>query len=144
MTRGIDITAPVRPEMNVTPLVDVVLVLLIVFMVIAPRLQHDVPINLPQVVNPDPVSGAGSDALQVTISADGDVYIDRQRYDREQALDALQSAHARDPLRRMVIRADKRLNYREVRLLCAAAQKIGFPGVALMVNEHHSWPEAKS
>ena len=41
------------PDMNVTPLVDVVLVLLIIFMVVAPRLDQDVPVNLPGIFNPE-------------------------------------------------------------------------------------------
>jgi biopolymer transport protein ExbD len=41
--------APVQPDMNVTPLVDVVLVLLIIFMVVAPRLEQDVSVNLPSI-----------------------------------------------------------------------------------------------
>jgi biopolymer transport protein TolR len=132
-----DLTASVQPDMNVTPLVDVVLVLLIIFMVVAPRLEHDVPVNLPGVVNPDPVAAAGSDALKVTVAANGDVWIDGQRYDEGDAVAALQAAHAADPQRRLAIRGDERLTYGQVRAVCAEAQKIGFPGVALLVGERH-------
>ena len=50
---------------------------------------------------------------------------------------ALQSAHAADPQRRLAIRGDERLTYGQVRAVCAEAQKIGFPGVALLVGERH-------
>jgi biopolymer transport protein ExbD/biopolymer transport protein TolR len=132
-----DLTDSVRPDMNVTPLVDVVLVLLIIFMVVAPRLEHDVPVNLPGVVNPDPVAAAGSDALKLTVAATGELWIDGQRYDEDGALAALQAVHAADPQRRLAIRGDERLTYGQVRAVCAQAQKIGFPGVALLVGERH-------
>jgi biopolymer transport protein TolR len=132
-----DLTASVQPDMNVTPLVDVVLVLLIIFMVVAPRLEHDVPVNLPGVVNPDPVAAAGSDALKVTVAANGEVWIDGQRHDESGALAALQAVHAADPQRRLAIRGDERLTYGQVRAVCAQAEKIGFPGVALLVGERH-------
>ena len=137
MTGKTDLTASVQPDMNVTPLVDVVLVLLIIFMVVAPRLEHDVPVNLPGVVNPDPVAAAGEDALKVTVAATGEVWIDGQRYDESGALAALQAAHAADPQRRLAIRGDERLTYGQVRAVCAQAQRIGFPGVALLVGERH-------
>lgn len=141
----IEVTLAVQPEMNVTPLVDVVLVLLIIFMVVAPRLNHDVPVILPGVMNPDPVSGVGSDALQVSVTAAGVIYIDDQPHSRDEALAVLQTVHAADPLRRMAIRGDERITYGQVRALCAQAQKIGFPGVALMVSERHGpWSHDRS
>jgi len=132
-----DPTRPVQPDMNVTPLVDVVLVLLIIFMMVAPRLEHDVPVNLPGVMNPDPVPAAGKEALQVTVAATGEIWIDGQHYDPAAALDVLQAAHVADPERRLSIRGDERLTFGAVRALCAGAQKIGFPGVALLVGERH-------
>ena len=137
MTSRIDPTRPVQPDMNVTPLVDVVLVLLIIFMMVAPRLEHDVPVNLPGVTNPDPVAAAGKDALQVTVAASGDVWIDGQRYDTDGALAVLQAAHVADPQRRVSIRGDERLTFGAIRGVCAGAQRIGFPGVALLVGERH-------
>jgi biopolymer transport protein TolR len=137
VTSKADLTASVQPDMNVTPLVDVVLVLLIIFMVVAPRLEHDVPVNLPGVINPDPVAAAGDDALKVTVAEPGEVWIDGQRYDERGTLAALQAAHAADPQRRLAIRGDERLTYGQVRAVCAQAQKIGFPGVALLVGERH-------
>jgi biopolymer transport protein TolR len=132
-----DPSAPVQPDMNVTPLVDVVLVLLIIFVLVTPRLEHDVPVNLPGVVNPDPVAAAGNDALKVTVAATGELWIDGQRYDEGGALAALQAVHAADPQRRLAIRGDERLTYGQVRAVCAQARKIGFPGVALLVGERH-------
>jgi biopolymer transport protein ExbD/biopolymer transport protein TolR len=132
-----DLTATVQPVMNVTPLVDVVLVLLIIFMVVAPRLEHDVPIELPGVAHPDPVPAMGDDPLKVTVAATGDLWIDGTRYDEGGAIAVLQAAHEADPQRRLAVRGDERASYRQIRALCALAQKIGFPGVALLVGERH-------
>ena len=127
----------VRPEMNVTPLVDVVLVLLIIFMVVAPHLEQDVPVNVPGVVNTDPEGAAGEDPMKVSLSRAGELYIDGQMYDLGAAMEILQNGHAADPLRRLEVRADEDVTFGQVRTLCAEAQKIGFPGVALLVGERH-------
>ena len=127
----------VRPDINVTPLVDVVLVLLIIFMVVAPRLEQDVQVNLPGIFNPDPDVDAMTDALKVTVARSGEFFIDDQRYDLDGAIERLGSAHAADPLRRLILRADQDLPYGDVRELFARAQKVGFPGMALMVGEKH-------
>jgi len=126
-----------RPEMNVTPLVDVVLVLLIIFMVVAPRLEQDVQVNLPGIFNPDPEVDASAEPLKLTIVAAGEYYIGDQKYDLDGAVDALVTAHTADPLRRLVLRADMALHYGQMREIFARSQQVGFPGIALMVNERH-------
>ncbi len=144
--QGADIPS-VQADMNVTPLVDVVLVLLIIFMVVAPRLAHDVVVNLPGVVNTDPRSAAGSEPLKVTLARTGQLYVDGQEYDLDAAIGVMQMAHATDPLRRLVLRADESVTYGQVRAVCAKAEKIGFPGVALLVGERHRHegaPDAES
>jgi biopolymer transport protein TolR len=131
----------VRPEMNVTPLVDVVLVLLIIFMVVAPRLEQDVQVDLPGVFNPDPEVKA-VDPLKVTVAKAGEYYIDEKPYGLDDAIDRLSAEHATDPSRRLVLRADARLPYGQMRELFARAQKVGFPGIALMVGERHQTKES--
>jgi biopolymer transport protein ExbD/biopolymer transport protein TolR len=131
----------VRPDINVTPLVDVVLVLLIIFMVVAPRLEQDVQVNLPGIFNPDPDVDAMASALKVTVARSGEYFINNQHYDLEGAIEQLGAAHAADPLRRLILRADQDLEYGDVRELFARAQKVGFPGMALMVGEKHRHDE---
>jgi biopolymer transport protein ExbD len=131
----------VRPEINVTPLVDVVLVLLIIFMVVAPRLEQDVQVYLPGIYHPDPDVDALADAFKVTVARGGEYFIDNQRYDLDDAIEHLGDAHAAEPLRRLILRADADLPYGDVRELFARAQKVGFPGMALMVGEKHRHDE---
>jgi len=127
--------AETRPDMNVTPLVDVVLVLLIIFMVVAPRLEQDVQVELPSVFNPDPESEVTVGPLKVSVAKAGEYYIDDHRYDLDGAITALSDAHAAEPLRRLVLRGDAKLTYGQVRELFARSQQVGFPGIALMVGE---------
>jgi len=145
--RGPSATAPergrrrrcvIRPEMNVTPLVDVVLVLLIIFMVVAPRLEQDVHVDLPGIFNPDPASAQVSEPLVLTVDAHGAYYVGREPYGLDALLAVLSDAHAADPLRRIVVRADASLTFGRLRALLTQAQKSGFPGAALSVGEKHA------
>ncbi len=127
----------VEPDMNVTPLVDVVLVLLIIFMVVAPRMDQDVQVELPGVFNPDPDVKGAVDPLKVTVPKAGDYYVDDQRRDLDDTIQYLAAEHALDPYRRLVLRADARLTFGDVRPLLARTQEIGFPGMSLLVGERH-------
>jgi biopolymer transport protein ExbD len=128
--------------MNVTPLVDVVLVLLIIFMVVAPRLDQDVQVELPGIFNPDPEVEVSAEPLKVTVAKSGEYYIDDQKYDLDGAVGFLESEHAADPFRRLLLRADSGLTYGQVRDIFARSQKVGFPGIGLMVGERHRTAEA--
>ncbi len=127
----------VRPEMNVTPLVDVVLVLLIIFMVVAPRMEQDVQVDLPGIFNPDPEMETSVDPLKVTVARSGEYYINDQKFNLDDAIEVLSSEHAEEPLRRLVLRADAKLTYGHMREIFGRAQKVGFPGIALMVGERN-------
>jgi biopolymer transport protein TolR len=129
-------TPEVRPDINVTPLVDIVLVLLIICMVVAPRLDQDVPVELPGVFNPDP-EVQRSEPLKLTVARAGAYYIDDRLYDLESAIHLLNREHANDPLRQLVLRADSKLTYGQVREVLARTRQIGFPGLSLLVSERH-------
>jgi biopolymer transport protein ExbD/biopolymer transport protein TolR len=123
--------------MNVTPLVDVVLVLLIIFMVVAPQLERDVQVELPGIFNPDPETKTDVDPLKVSVAKRGEYYIDQEKLDLDAAVERLGAEHANDPTRRLVLRADEKLHYGDVREILARAQSVGFPGLAFMVGEKH-------
>jgi biopolymer transport protein ExbD/biopolymer transport protein TolR len=135
-------TDAVRPDINVTPLVDVVLVLLIIFMVVAPRMDQDVPVDLPGIFNPDPEVETAMDPVKLSVAKAGEYFIDEQQYDLEGAIAALAAEHATEPLRRLVLRADAKLTYKDVREILARSQQVGFPGMSLMVGERHRTPPA--
>jgi biopolymer transport protein ExbD/biopolymer transport protein TolR len=127
----------VAPDINVTPLVDVVLVLLIIFMVVAPRLDQDVQVELPGVFNPDPEVKNQVDPLKVSVAHSGEIYVGDEKLDLEGAIAQLAAEHAADPYRRLILRADAGLKYSQVRDLFAKAQEVGFPGIGLQVGERH-------
>jgi biopolymer transport protein ExbD len=124
----------VQPEMNVTPLVDVVLVLLIIFMVVAPRLDQDVPIDLPGMNNPDSETKS-FDPVKITIVTKGEYYYEENRLDLDGLTQRLTELHTADPTRRLLLRADANVGYGAVRELLARCQEIGFPGMSLLVGE---------
>jgi biopolymer transport protein ExbD len=126
--------ARVTPDINVTPLVDVVLVLLIIFMVVAPHMDQDIQVTLPGIFNPDPdVEGQRAPQV-VTVTAANELYIDSQRYDLDGVVAKLSELHAADPNKRLALRADAALPYRDVRAIFGRLREVGFPGMSLMVG----------
>ena len=132
----------VAPDINVTPLVDVVLVLLIIFMVVTPALQQDVPLDLPGVFHPDPESQNAIDPIKVSIPRAGEYHLDGTRYDVDGLVRELIDKHMSEPERRLVLRGDQKLPYSEVRGVMARLQRIGFPGINFMVGEKHGGADA--
>jgi biopolymer transport protein TolR len=121
------------PEINVTPLVDVVLVLLIIFMVIAPQLEAGERVELPGIVHVDQKSKL--EAMTLTITASGRYLLEKEVIEESVLAATLTAAHEKEPDKRVVIKGDRGIRYGKMREVFAAAQKIGFPGVALMVDE---------
>src|SRR5438876_507326 len=100
LRRGLSILASVG---SVAPFVGLLLVLLIIFMVVAPRLDQDLQVDLPGIFNPDPQVETSADPLKVSVARPGEYYIDEQKYDLDGAIAALGDAHAVNPLRRLVL-----------------------------------------
>jgi biopolymer transport protein TolR len=129
----------VKPNINVTPLVDVVLVLLIIFMVIIPNMQDGKPIELVNVLNADKDAEEKDEPLTVTIDR-AEVYtIDDQDMSRAQAIAQLRQVYARTPKRKLMIRGDAKLPFVEVREFFKEVQDLGFAGVALAVGTQRTW-----
>jgi biopolymer transport protein ExbD len=126
----------VSPLMNVTPLVDVVLVLLIIFMVVAPQLAQDTEVDLPGIFNSDPDTQSG-EPFKVTTQNGGHYHFQGQLYDLDGIIATLEAEHTLDPLRRLVLRTDTQVRYANVREFQRRLEEIGFPGMAYMVNERH-------
>jgi len=120
--------------MNVTPLVDVVLVLLIIFMVVVPMMEKSPAISLPDFFNPDPEAKGKTDPYTVSVTKTGDVYLEKEKLSEETMELALRTANTSDPTRRIVLRADRDTPYNLVRPLFKVCQDIGFPGISIRVN----------
>jgi biopolymer transport protein ExbD len=127
--------AKVKPEMNVTPLVDVVLVLLIIFMVILPAAVSDMNLELVKMENPDEEKKGEPEPYVLSIDVDGRLYLDDYAVQKAQLADHLRAANANDPTKKLVLRGDHRLKYAQVRDVMAIVQEVGFPGVALRATK---------
>ena len=124
--------AGIAPEMNVTPLVAVVLVLLIIFVVGTPQMEAGVSVTLPSIKNPD----TGNGSLQpttVTLTKDGKFFFEKEALEVGVLMERLKEVHATKPEGRVVLKADRELGYGKVRELFKACQDLGFPGVSLQV-----------
>jgi biopolymer transport protein TolR len=133
-------TAAITPSINVTPLVDVVLVLLIIFMVMTPKLDQDILVTLPSVFNADH-DAVGAAPLTISAATVGEYFYEGRAYDLDGVIAMLETAHAADPNRRVVLRADAGLQYGSVRVLQRRLQEIGFPGLSFLVGERHRWED---
>jgi biopolymer transport protein ExbD/biopolymer transport protein TolR len=128
-------------EINVTPLVDVMLVLLIVFMVAAPMMTAGVPVDLPK-TQAKPLNDQ-KPPLAVSVNAAGQYFVGTEEVPPEQLLSTLQN-HAENELdRRIHVRADKDLPYRAVLEVMGQISSAGFTKVAL-VTETPGGPGVRS
>jgi biopolymer transport protein TolR len=125
----------VKPEMNVTPLVDVVLVLLIIFMVILPAAVSDMNLELAKMENPDEERKGEPEPYVLSVDVEGRLYLDNYAVERAQLADHLRAANADDPTKKLVLRGDHRLKYVQVRDVMAIVQDVGFPGVAIRATK---------
>lgn len=123
------------PAMNVTPLVDIVLVLLIIFMVVLPNMENDAPVDLPSIFHVDEEPRGRVDPVTVSVTADERLFLEQDPMSAEDLEARLREVHEREPLRRVILRGDASLDYSAVRDLFALCQRIGFPGVSLRVGE---------
>jgi biopolymer transport protein TolR len=120
--------------MNVTPLVDVVLVLLIIFMVIVPQMAAGATVDVPAAANYDPAK-ADVEPLTISVTRSGAIYIEKSAVSPERLVPKLDEIRANDPYRRVRIKADKAVAYGHVRSVFKVCQGVGFPGVGLQVGD---------
>ncbi len=123
--------AKMQSSINVTPLVDVVLVLLIIFMVVAPNMRPGPEVDVPTTARPHE-QGDARDRILVTIDQDGGLWIDDQAVPSGQFTDGLRAAAGAKSISKVVIQGDARLRFGEVRQAMLAIEDAGFNGVALI------------
>lgn len=118
-----------NPEINTTPLVDVMLVLLIIFIMTIPVMNHAVKIDLPRATNqPDQVK---PESINLSIDAAGKVYWNDQVVDRNELQLRIATAAKKEPQPELHLRAERTTEYEKIAQVMAAAQsgglgKIGF------------------
>jgi len=120
-------------QINVTPLVDVMLVLLVIFMVTAPIMQQGVELELPQETIA-PVEGEG-EQLVVSIVKDGDVFIGSEnKVEVENLGEKLNAIISTRKDKRVFIRADRRVSYGDVMAVMAKIRRAGIVKVGLITE----------
>ena len=124
----------VRSDINVTPLVDVCLVLLIIFMVVTPMLQKGVNVTLPETKNPEKMP-EGQKQLTVSIQQDNQVFLGQNWVPNDQLEAALEEMHTSTPDKTVVIKADRRLKYKDVRHLMQMVNEAGFSRVGVVTEK---------
>jgi biopolymer transport protein ExbD len=120
----------VLSEINVTPLVDVMLVLLVVFIVTAPLLTNSIPINLPKTEAVAPAEK--KNPLVVSIDGKGKLFINKDEIQPDLLKSNLESAKAKDPDVRVQLQADDGVNYGEVARAMASIEKAGITKLSVI------------
>src|SRR5438876_2248817 len=119
-------------EINVTPLVDVMLVLLVVFMVTAPLLTVGVPVELPQTQAP-PINEP-KEPLVITLNREGVVYIQEASVAVDSLVPKLQAITGANPDAVIYVRGDKEINYGRVLEVMSLVSSAGFRKVSLVAE----------
>lgn len=120
-------------EINVTPFVDVMLVLLIIFMVAAPLLTVGVPIELPKTAA-QPLPTDQQEPLTIALSADGVLQIQNEDADRANFIAQLQAIAAERNDDKVFLRVDGSVQYAEVAEIMGALNKAGFNNIGLVTD----------
>jgi biopolymer transport protein TolR len=120
-------------EINVTPLVDVMLVLLIVFMVAAPLMTSGVPVDLPK-TSAAPLN-QDSDPLTVSVNSEGKIYLQDTEATLPELVTKLQAISDNKSDRRIFVRGDKGIAYGRVLEVMATITQGGFTKVALLAEQ---------
>jgi len=126
-------------EINVTPFVDVMLVLLIVFMVTAPLLTVGVPVDLPK-TKAQPLS-QDREPLTISVRRDGSVYLQKTRISDDDLVPRLTAIAANGYDQRVFVRGDKSVDYGRVMQVMALVSAAGFTHIGLVTDVARTDPE---
>ena len=119
-------------EINVTPMVDVMLVLLVIFMITAPLMTSSVNVDLPK-ASASPITPE-KDPITVSVAADSKVYLGNDGMDLGDLVARLQAQSQSDPDRRIYVRGDKAVPYGRMIVVRGTIKQGGFTTVALLVQ----------
>ena len=119
-------------EINVTPFVDVMLVLLIIFMVTAPLLTSGIKINLPE--SSSVLKNEKKDPVTVSINSKGEIFIQKKKFSKNQLIEKLSLLKKNNQNLKIYIKGDKKLDYGKVMDLMNLINQSGFKKVALVTR----------
>ena len=119
-------------DINVTPFVDVMLVLLIIFMVTAPLLTAGIKVNLPE--STSILKNEKNDPVTVTINSKGEIFLQKKKFSSAGLIKKLKALKSQNKDLKIYIKGDKKLNYGKVMDLMSFINKSGFKKVALVTK----------
>jgi biopolymer transport protein ExbD len=127
--------AEVNSAINVTPLVDVMLVLLIIFMVVTPMLQKGPPVIMPKASDP-PKKPEEKTQILVTVAQNKDLWIEKQKMPSEaEFASQLAEEYLRNKSATIVLKGDARLTYGDVKKAMLKVKEVGFEQVGLITQK---------
>ena len=126
----------VNSDINVTPMVDVMLVLLIIFMVITPMLQHGHAVELAKANNPEQMPDADKeDAILIAITRDNKVYLNNDQMAPDQLADKVRDRLANKADKRVYVKADARAKYGTVVAVVDNVRSAGVDQLGLLTEQ---------
>ncbi len=132
---------PLLSEINVTPLVDVMLVLLIIFMVTAPMMTRGVEVDLPE--TSAKALPQEEEHVEVAIDAQSHLYLNDETVDLEELKQRLHAMKSSGILKQVLLRADKRVPYGQVVMVMASIREMGITDLGLVTAPEEVKPKAK-
>ncbi len=127
-------SGPAQPmsEINVTPLVDVMLVLLVIFIITAPLLSYAIKLDLP--TDPAPAAEAALTTIKLSIDAEGKIYVDTEAITDDQLRARFLAAAKTSPAPEVHVRADKATRYERVAFVMSSAQQAGLTKIGFVTE----------
>ncbi|MBU3724222.1 MAG: biopolymer transporter ExbD [Burkholderiaceae bacterium] len=119
-------------EINTTPLVDVMLVLLVIFIITAPLMTRAISLDLPKSDSPAVTAPQGT--LNISINARGEVFLDKQPISREGLQSALEAAAAKSKQTPIHLRAERDTRYESVVEVMSLANRLGLSQLAFVTD----------
>src|SRR4051794_11945827 len=129
MAMGMGPGRGIKADINVTPLVDVVLVLLIIFMVVTPLLQRGKDVELPTAKNADAAKSAQTDPLILSVTYDQRIWVEQDAYDLPNLEARLRQELRAAPTRKLLVKGDHRLSFGQVKRVMDLARQAGAKSV---------------
>ena len=135
-------SGPSQPmsEINVTPLVDVMLVLLVIFIITAPLLSYAIKLDLPN--DPAPAAEAAVSTIKLSIDAEGKVYLDTETITDDQLRARFLAAAKASAIPEVHVRADKATRYERIAFVLSSAQQAGLTKIGFVTEPVGTGPEA--
>jgi biopolymer transport protein ExbD len=122
----------VMNEINMTPMVDIMLVLLIIFIITVPVMKHSVNIDLPRATNEAQI--IKPETVRLSVDAEGSYFLDEAKIADDDLVTQLKAAAAKEPQPDLHIRGDKSVRYERVAQAMAAAQQAGLRKIGFITE----------